>query len=199
MNSVPETIATHTEPETLSALDNYLRRRRFRMAARHLRPGSHVVDVGSSDLAFFDTFPEVASTGVGIDLKPREVSRPRVGVELRRGSFPDAVRDGEHFDAVVMLAVAEHVQPEELRRWSAALPGILRPGGVLVLTVPSPLVDPILHLLMRLRLVAGMSAHEHYGFRPSWVPGIFTSAQLELIKRRRFQLGLNNLFVFRRR
>jgi 2-polyprenyl-3-methyl-5-hydroxy-6-metoxy-1,4-benzoquinol methylase len=184
--------------QKLSAVDVYLRNRRFAKAIKYIEPGSHVLDVGSSDLALFEAYPSVVSTGVGIDIAPH-AAEARDGIELRKGTFPDAVQDGERFDAVVMLAVAEHVQPEELRRWSAALPTILKPGGTLILTVPSPLVDSILHILIRLRLVAGMGAHEHYGFRPAWVPGIFMSQQMELIERRRFQFGLNNLFVFRRR
>lgn len=185
------------EPQ-LSAIDVYLRRRRFAKAVAHIRPGAHVLDVGCSDLALFETHPEIAATGVGIDIDPH-IGPSRPDTELRRGTFPDAVRDGERFDAVTMLAVAEHVQPEELRRWALALPSVLNPGGVLVITVPSPLVDPILHTLMRLHLIAGMAAHEHYGFRPAWVPGLFLSADLQLVVHRRFQFGLNNLFVFRRR
>lgn len=181
----------------LSELDRYLRRRRFAKAIPHVEPGAHVLDVGCSDLALFEAYPQIASTGVGIDIDPHE-GISLAGVSLRSGTFPDAVRQEERFDAIVMLAVAEHVQPEELRRWAAAVPTMLNPGGTLVITVPSQLVDPILHLLIRLRLIAGMAAHEHYGFRPGWVPGLFLSSELQLVTHRRFQLGLNNLFVFRR-
>ena len=156
-----------------------------------------MLDVGCSDLALFETHPDIAATGVGIDIDPHAGQKPAPAWNFA-GHVPGAGQDGERFDAVVMLAVAEHVQPEELRRWAAALPAILKLEGVLVITVPSPLVDPILHTLMRLHLIAGMAAHEHYGFRPAWVPGLFLSADLRLVVRRRFQFGLNNLFVFRR-
>jgi hypothetical protein len=43
-----------------------------------------------------------------------------------------------------------------------------------------------------------MSLEEHYGFDPSCVPSLFSVGKLELIKAKKFQLGLNNLFVFRR-
>ena len=42
-----------------------------------------------------------------------------------------------------------------------------------------------------------MEAHEHYGFDPRSVPEIFGSGRLRLERHRRFQLGLNHLFVFR--
>ena len=73
---------------------------------------------------------------------------------------------------------------------------MLKPGGRIVITVPSPRVDDILHLLIRLHLIAGMSAHEHYGFKPAHTLGVFAAPRFRVLKKARFQLGLNNLFVF---
>jgi hypothetical protein len=184
------------EPDShLSAIDLYLRRRRFAKASPWLPQHSRVLDIGSSDLALFGYRPDLV--GVGLDPDPQP-SGARSGVELRRGTFPSGILAGETFDAIVMLAVAEHVQPAELRKWSAQLPAVLAAGGTLVITVPSPLVDYILHFLLKLKLVAGIAAHQHYGFRPAWVTALFSSPELELLIHKRFQLGLNNLFVFRR-
>jgi hypothetical protein len=44
-----------------------------------------------------------------------------------------------------------------------------------------------------------MQAHEHHGFDPDTLPGLFASAGFQLLIRRRFQLGANNLMVFARR
>ena len=51
---------------------------------------------------------------------------------------------------------------------------------------------------MRLRLIEGMSVHEHHGFDPGHVPAAFASTTLSLVAQRRFELGLNNLYVFRK-
>ena len=67
-----------------------------------------------------------------------------------------------------------------------------------MLTVPSPAVDRILDVLCALRVLDGMEAEEHYGFDPSATTGLLESAGLQLRSAHRFQLGLNQLFVFTR-
>jgi hypothetical protein len=53
----------------------------------------------------------------------------------------------------------------------------------------------MLHLLMRLHIIDGMEVHQHWGLRPSDIPGIFEKHGFQLVRRRRFELGLNHLFV----
>ena len=72
----------------------------------------------------------------------------------------------------------------------------LNDGGRVVITVPSAQVDHLLHLLEMLHLIDGMSMHEHYGFKAEDTLQVFTQPRFKLVKRNKFQLGFNNLFVF---
>jgi SAM-dependent methyltransferase len=114
------------------------------------------------------------------------------------GGFPQAVPEAEKFDVITMLAVVEHLPADSLHGLAAACARRLRPGGRVVITVPSAAVDVILHWLIKLRLIAGIGVHEHHGFRPDQVPRLFAGAGFQRFSSRRFQLGLNNLFVFTR-
>ena len=181
----------------MKALDRELQRQRIAKALPFIPTGSSVLDIGCSHGAFFAAAGDRVETGVGIDLQKPDswVDGP---YELRVGEFPDVLEPGETFDAIVALAVVEHVPREGLEIWAKAIPDLLTPGGRLIMTTPSPKVDEILHVLIKLRILDGMEAHEHYGFDPRTVPEIFGSDALVLEKRARFQLGLNHLFVFRR-
>ncbi len=154
-----------------------------------------MLDVGCADGALFDRCRSTIASGVGIDTLDDQpwVDGP---FERRIGKFPDSLDPDDRFDAVVMLAVVEHLHDEDLHAWAAAVPGALRPGGRLVITTPSPAVDHILAVGIRLRLLDGMEAHQHHGFDPGGVPSIFSVAGMALEHRRRFELGLNHLFVF---
>ena len=116
-----------------------------------------------------------------------------------RGAFPDDLSADGQFDAITMLAVFEHLDDAAQRRAAAACAAMLRPGGRVVLTVPEPAVDRIVHFLARLGIVAGTAMHGHHGFDARLTPERFAPGDFELERRERFQLGLNNLFVLRRR
>ena len=178
-------------------LDRLLRDWRMRVALQHLPTGSRVLDIGTHDGSLF---AKAAASGIGIDPE-LVVTAGAVGtVAFVRGTFPSALVDQRpgSFDAATALAVVEHVPDGELAAWATSLAELLRPGGRLIITVPAPTVDRLLHVLMALRLVNGMEAHQHHGFVPGDLHGVFTGPQWRLALHRTFQLGLNHLFVFER-
>lgn len=103
--------------------------------------------------------------------------------------------ESAQFDHVTMLAVLEHLaQPVPV---IAEAYRILRPQGTLVMTWPSPAVDPILEVLTRVGLVnheLGFDQHQ---------PRIPMKKLKEMLRKigftrfedGRFEMGLNNWLV----
>jgi len=180
----------------LRRADRLIRSLRLRHVGRFLPEGARVLDVGCYDGALFARYADRIVSGVGLD--PMLASSGTRGkFRFVADGFPSEALGDERFDVITFLAVLEHVQAAELGAWRDACSRLLVPGGVVVATVPSPRVDDILTVLMRLHLVEGMSVHEHHGFDPGDVPAAFADTTLSLVEQRRFELGLNNLFVFR--
>jgi SAM-dependent methyltransferase len=180
----------------LRALDRYLRDVRIAKARPFIEDGDVILDVGCGDGTLLERLGGTISYGYGVD-PTLERGRVADGYALYPGRFPEAVPEVE-CDAIVMLAVLEHVPREAQPALARACERMLRPGGRVIVTVPSPRVDDILAVLGRLRLVRGMSLEEHYGFDPADTEATFAPPRFRLLCRRRFQLGLNNLFVFER-
>ena len=182
-------------------LDRKIRDARFAKARPFVEVGDDVLDVGCSDGEMFRQWDDLIGRGIGVD--PDLTTATTLGRhELRPGSFPDGLDDGlddVECDVVTMLAVLEHVPPDSYDALADACARVLRPGGRVIVTVPSPLVDRILDVLIALRLVDGMHAEEHHGFVPSDTTEIFGGDRFELVRHRTFQLRLNNLYVFGRR
>lgn len=175
-------------------LDEHLQRRRIAATLPWIPFGSRVLDVGCADGALFRIAGSRIASGVGIDTRTGDGwSDSRY--ERRVGEFPDSLGENETFDVVVMLAVVEHISDYELRKWGAAVPKILSPQGRLIITTPSPMVDHILHLGIKLRMLDGMEAHQHHGFDPTQVPSIFSVPGISLQQWSRFEIRLNHLFV----
>jgi len=180
----------------MKAIDLWLQRWRIARAGEHIPPGSRVLDVGSFDGPLFLQLADRIASGVGID-EDIATSTQNASYRLVRGAFPRDAPD-ETFDVITMLAVLEHVPPDEQAEFAAACAARLRPGGLVVITTPAPAVDHVLDALTALRLIDGMALHQHYGFEPADTPGIFSPAGFELATHETFQLGLNHVFVFRR-
>lgn len=174
-------------------LDRFLQRWRERLARPWIPPGARVLDVGCHRGEFLQRLGTHIAPSIGID--PLAPDGPCGPHRLVRGLFADPcpVAAGT-FDVVVLLATLEHVpdKPALVRRCGQ----VLRPAGRVVVTVPSPRVDTILGVLRRLRLLDGMSLEEHHGFDPTTTPALFAAGGFRLRHARRFQLGLNHLYVF---
>lgn len=169
---------------------------RMRVAAHWIPRGGSVLDIGCHQGEFLSWLGENIAPSVGFDPLYREDLHPKKHRFFAQ-NFPEgASLEPNSFDAITLLATLEHIHDKASIAGESAR--LLRPGGRVIITVPSPLVDKILDFLIRLRIVDGMSLEEHHGFLPDELPGIFIPAGFRLEKKQRFQFGLNNLYVFER-
>jgi SAM-dependent methyltransferase len=179
----------------VKSLDRYLRDVRIAKAKPFVCKGDVVVDVGCADGVMFERWKDLIGYGYGIDptLEGDRVETP--GYTLVSGLFRGGL-EPVRCDVITMLAVLEHIPPDEQAKLPRVCHEMLEPGGRVVITVPSAKVDDILRVLERLRLIDGMSIEEHYGFDPEHTIRVFAEPLFRLVTQRKFQLGLNNLFVF---
>src|SRR3954469_204192 len=94
--------------------DRLLQRWRIRQALRWIPAGAAVLDIGCGDGALFAESRGRIVSGVGIEPLAPEVWNGPASSRLIVGSFPDDAPDDQLFDAIVMLAVVEHVEEPQL-------------------------------------------------------------------------------------
>jgi 2-polyprenyl-3-methyl-5-hydroxy-6-metoxy-1,4-benzoquinol methylase len=178
----------------MKAVDRFLQHWRIDKTRRYIPAGARVLDIGCADGVLADRVPGLTEY-VGID-PALESPPPQPNRRYIRGTFPQALDDSRPFDAITMLAVLEHVPPDQQSPLADDCAAYLKEGGRLIISVPSPLVDHILDGLKLLRVIDGMAVEEHYGYEVERTPELFKVGGLSLLKWEKFQLGLNNLFVF---
>lgn len=177
--------------------DRILQTWRIARARRFIPHAARVLDVGSSDGELFRQVGGLIREGMGIDPELKADTQA-YGVPLISGCFPGDMPNVEPFDVITMLAVLEHFPAAQYARLSQGCAQFLKPGGTLIITVPSSKVDGILNILKYFRLIDGMSLEQHHGYQVAQTTAIFSEDSFSLKRHIRFQLGLNNLFVFER-
>jgi SAM-dependent methyltransferase len=180
----------------MKKMDRLIQFLRIRKALSLIPPLSDILDIGCADGALFKLASNKLHYGLGVDPSiSEEVFFPNY--RLIPGFFPDNIPFGMQFDVITILAVFEHLTNESQLKLAEDLPKYLRANGKVIMTVPSAKVDLILKWLKALSLIDGMALEEHHEFEVEKVNAIMTKGlQLSLIKK--FQFGLNNLFVFTR-
>lgn len=178
-----------------TGIDHFIARMRFRAAYPHIRASSKVCDLGCGlDAAFLEFASDKIASGVGVDDQVQDGTGgrwKRIRADL---TSPLPFADGE-FDHVVMLAVLEHLtEPERVLREAYR---VIAPGGSLIMTWPSSMVDPILNALHTLHLISDeMESDEHQKRIPvESLQEMLRKIGFQKFLHRRFEFGLNNLMV----
>lgn len=180
-------------------LDRFLRDWRVNKCLPYVNVNDSVLDIGCFDGSLFERLKnKPISKSIGIDPLLTERIETK-DYTLIPGIFPKDVPENQSFDSIVMLAVLEHIPTLQQHSLSDDCLKLLNSNGRVIITVPSPFVDKILWVLSKLHLIDGMSLEEHYGFKVNQVSKIFDSNNFRLLKHKKFQLGLNNLFVFEKK
>lgn len=180
----------------MTFLDKFLQRQRINMAIRHIPAGTTVLDIGCHQGELFRTLGKRLHYGWGIDpLLPEDyVAR---NFSLVKGFFPNDWTIPVTVNCICLLAVLEHIPYSLQQDIAGRCAQLLIPDGLVIITVPAPKTDILLAILKKLRLIKGMSLEEHYGFDPKNIPAIFRQAGFNLQLNKKFQLGFNNIFVFK--
>lgn len=178
-----------------TAFDRFVAWCRFRAAAPHIRYQSRVCDIGcGAGAPFLHHVESHLISGVGLDEYAGKSTKEKISVVQANITASLPLESGQ-FDHVTMLAVLEHL--EEPKKVLAEAYRLLRPGGSLIMTWPSSLVDPILEVLTRIGLVNDeLGFDQHQPRIPvAKLRKILQDIGFAQIDNGTFELGLNNWLV----
>jgi len=147
-------------------LENILARQRYRMADSLIADGQRqgkILDIGCGEFPEFLTQTPFKEK-VGLEKIPREQRHEAADVVMVDFDFDHQDRmplGDEDVDVVTMLAVAEHLEIEQLRVCFKEVFRILKTNGTFILTLPAFWTEPVLKILARLGLVSSVEIAEH--------------------------------------
>ena len=178
-----------------NALDLFICRWRSGIVRRGVRPGTDVLDFGCGHQALFlRGLARDIRSGIGLDY---DATPGRIAPNLTldnfhfkdRFAFADA-----SFDHVTILAVLEHIPLGQVDALFLEFRRLLRPGGTVLLTTPTPASRPVLEFLaFKLRVISGpeIADHKHYWSQAD-IRALAARTGFVCGNYQTFQLGLNS-------
>ena len=185
-------------------LSQFLTHARLSRVSKHL--GVEVLDAGCGHGELLDYLPAHVQSVTLLDRSPERL--PRLQTRVARGTVEakfllgdiavgEVALPGASFDTVVMAALLEHLKiPGAALREARRL---LKSGGSLVLTTPTPLGGRLHAWGSRLGLTYREAADEHEGFfEYEGLKRLLNEEGLICERYERFLLGMNQLVVARK-
>ena len=137
--------------------------RRIELCLEQLTGGQSVLEVGFGSGVSFLNLRQLYQEIHGLDLTAnvRQVSKmfASLGIQtdLRNGSVLQIPYPDQRFDAVLLISILEHLQPQEQHQAFQEIWRVLKPGGQVVYGVP--VERPLMVFLFRL---LGTDIREHH-------------------------------------
>lgn len=178
-------------------LDKLLSNYRLSVVSKYLKSGDVVLDLGCGVQHYLLTrFRDKFKTGYGLDYDVEDLRDGNI-VLLNYKYQATLPLEGNFFDKVFLLAVLEHVETKDVGGLFLEFFRILKEGGRIIITTPTPRCKPILEFIaLKLKLVAPeeVTDHKHY-YVEKEIRDLAQASGLKVIHSKLFQLGLNSLYV----
>ena len=149
-----------------NALDLFICRWRSGIVRRFIQRDSTMLDFGCGHQALFlQSVQKDIKQGIGMDYDAAP-SRPAANLEIQNFHFKDRFAFPDRtFDHVTILAVLEHIPLDQVSVLFREFHRILKDGGSVLLTTPTPASKPLLEFLaFKLKIISGpeIADHKHY-------------------------------------
>lgn len=176
-------------------LDSILRQLRINAVKKHITQNSVVCDIGCGRNAdFLKSISNKITKGIGIDKRINSTNKGKI--QLINSDLTTSLPvDSSTIDHATIIAVIEHVDhPQEILK---EIYRILKPGGKIILTTPSPASKIILEILaFKLHLISKELIEEHkYYFNMQELQKSFEEIGFKSIKIKHFEFNYNILAI----
>lgn len=176
-------------------LENLLSKKRAKLAEKFIRKScrsGRILDIGCGKFPFFLAslkFNEKYGLDFQEPIKSAEFNLQKFNIS-QNSALPYRA---DFFDVVSALAVIEHLNPGDIQNLMLEISRVLKAGGRVILTTPSPIGDKILRLMAKFNLVSKEEIKEHKkAYFLDELKRIAEKTGLKVIDAGTFEMFMNN-------
>ena len=150
-------------------LENFLARKRALMAEKLIPArcrGGRILDIGCGTHPLFllntdfyekHGLDKIIRRSLDSEIEKQNIKIKNYDIESKTTiPYPN-----EYFDIVTMLAVLEHIDPHQVIINLKEIHRILKPEGILILTIPAGWTDGLLKTMAKMKIVSADEINEH--------------------------------------
>lgn len=179
-------------------LDKTIARMRLSQVSKHVNKGDTVLDFGCGNQAYLlNHLKDKINLGIGVDYDVDD-KQIHENIKLIKGRMADQLPfEKEQFNTIYMLAVLEHIPLDEVEKLFKEFNRILKKGGKVVLTTPTPLAKPVLEFMAhQLKIISRAEIDDHKKYYTNKDIGeVAKECGYKIAKYKRFQLGMNSMCI----
>ena len=182
--------------KNFNALDNFIARYRLNKIVNFISDHDVVLDFGCGHQGYLLNYIQ-GKIKKGFGLDPETGNKQEKNLVFKKYIFNSTSKlpfKNKEIDKIVMLAVLEHIEINEVVYLFKEFKRILKKDGLIVLTTPTPLSKPILEFMSLIRIISREEIMDHKKYY--WKKDIQIIADktgLKLVSYSFFQLGLNSI------
>jgi SAM-dependent methyltransferase len=190
------------ETKSFNKLDTFIANWRLSKVTRYVSKGDRVLDFGCGYQAYLlRNIKGLISEGIGIDTDIEgDIIEDNITL-LHQNVGSRLPFEDEYFDKIFLLAVYEHIPLDSTIPLLLDFKRILKPGGKLIMTIPTPKGKPVLEFMaFKLKVISAVQIEDHVKYYAKEdIEQDAKNAGLDLIYHEYFQLGWNSLQVLQKK
>ena len=183
--------------EKFNLIDKIVRNLRLKRILKFIPNNAVICDLGCGDGELLKVLSRKSKIIQGVGVDRHIVSGKNGKLEFINSDISEVSLPENFFNAVLMLAVIEHMDIDKVSQVLAEAKRILKSGGKLIITTPTPQSKSILEFLaFKMKIISRdeIAEHKHY-YAKNELLEILAKLGFKKVQAEYFQFHLNSFYV----
>ncbi|PLX27402.1 hypothetical protein C0583_03760 [Candidatus Parcubacteria bacterium] len=179
-------------------LDKFISYLRLIKIKKYIKKNSSICDFGCGNGDLLVKLHEEFDFKLAIGVDAFASLSEHKKIKFIKKDISDTGLEDEEYDTLLMLALIEHIDLNKVDKVLSEAYRIIKPGGKIILTTPTPIAKPVLEFMaFKLKIISSdeIKDHKHY-YSLGELSNLLIKRNFKKVSTKHFQFRMNALYVF---